>query len=115
MPDLFFDYAECLIDQQRYCEDFALEISAGNAELEFLFVYLEADLSPHQVFRIERQHPSGEEIEVPVDFTMTGMDSCEVFNVTDANGDEVALEIHSTFWLDDAAAIRTAAMQSVDP
>lgn len=115
IPYCFFDYSEFLCDQQNYCEKFASEISIGNAGLEFMYVYLETDLTPHWLFRVEHEHRGGEEIDVRLDFTMTGMDSCEVFYVTDAYGNDVALDIHSTFWLDEAAAFKAAAIQSVEP
>lgn len=113
IPDLFFDYSECLRDQQRYCEEFALEFSDGNAESEFLYVYLESDLKPHWVFQIEQELSAGEAIDVRLDFTMTEMHSCEVFSLTDANGDDFALDINSSLWVNAAAAYKAISTQTV--
>ena len=113
IPDLFFDYSECLIDQHSYCQEFSSEVSLGNTELDFLYVYLESNMTPHWVFEVEREHLHGEEIDVRFDFTMTGMYSCEVVYLTDVNGNEVALDIHSKSWIDKAAEFKAAAIQSV--
>ncbi len=111
VPDLFSDYQECFFDQQGYCEKFASEISFGNTELDFLYVYLELDLKPHWVFRVEREHLGGEVLDVRIDFTMSSMHTCEIFSFTDANGDEAALDIHSPFWTK-AADEFTASLRS---
>ncbi len=113
IPDIFFDYSECLLDQYSYCQEFLSEISLGNTELDFLYVYLEPNMTPHWVFEVEREHLQGEEIDVRLDFKMTGMHSCEVVCLTDVNGNEVALDIHSTSWIDKAAEFKAAEIQSV--
>lgn len=70
-------------------------------------------MTTHWVFRIERENPHREEIDVRLDFTMAGMNSCEVVCLTDDNGDDVALDIHSTSWIDKAAEFKASAVQKV--
>lgn len=70
-------------------------------------------MTPHWVFEVEREHLHGEEIDVRLDFKITGTHSCEVICLTDDNGDDVALDIHSTSWIDKATEFKAAAIQSV--
>ena len=81
--------------------------------MDFLYVYLEPNMTTHWVFKIDREHQHGEEIDVRLDFTITGMHSCEVVCLTDDSGDDVALEIHSTSWIDKAAEFKASAAQKV--
>lgn len=115
VPDLFFDYQECLSDQQNYCRIFSSEISVGNAELEVIYVYLGPDLTPHWGFQLERTHQGEVAIVARLDFTMSGMQSCDVVCLTDANGNDVALDIHSPFWAEEARTFTAAVDTQAKP
>lgn len=87
-----------LVDRQNYCYEFSQAISIGNIDLMVSGFYLDENMKPHWLFKIEYICSDDKKLDLEVTFNDKEIVKIEIMNFCDENYNEINLDIDSPDW-----------------